>query len=192
MPDRDLVLERLREAKEVLERVATPAMADVVVGAAAQIAESLRGGGRILLCGNGGSQADAQHLAAELIGRFLLDREPFSAIALGDNIAALTAVGNDYSYDDVFVRGVRGHGRAGDVLIGLSTSGSSANVVQAIEAARKIGMVTIAFVGRPDSPMAELADHVLAVPGASTARAQEAHQVLGHTLIELVERELCS
>ena len=192
MPDRDLVLERLREAKDVLERLTTPATAEVVVDAAAQVAACLRQGGRVLLCGNGGSQADAQHLAAELIGRFLLDREPFSAIALGDNIAAVTAVGNDSSYDHVFVRGVRGHGRAGDVLIGLSTSGSSANVVQAIEAAREIGMVTIAFVGEPASPVAELADHVLAVPGVSTARAQEAHQVLGHTLIELVERELCS
>lgn len=192
MPDRDLVLDRLREAQEVLERIASPATADVVVSAAAQVAACLREGGRILLCGNGGSQADAQHLAAEFIGRFLLDREPFSAIALGDNVAAVTAVGNDYSYDDVFVRGVRGHGRAGDVLIGLSTSGSSTNVVQAIAAARDIGMVTIAFVGEPGSPAAEVADHVLAVPGASTARAQEAHQVLGHTLIELVERELCS
>jgi D-sedoheptulose 7-phosphate isomerase len=192
MPDRDLVLDRLREAQEVLERITSPATADVVASAAAQVAACLRDGGRILLCGNGGSQADAQHLAAEFIGRFLLDREPFSAIALGDNIAAVTAVGNDYSYDDVFVRGVRGHGRAGDVLIGLSTSGSSTNVVQAIAAARDIGMVTIAFVGEPGSPVAEVADHVLAVPGASTARAQEAHQVLGHTLIELVERELCS
>lgn len=192
MPDRDLVLDRLREAQEVLDGITSPATADVVVSAAAQVAACLREGGRILLCGNGGSQADAQHLAAEFIGRFLLDREPFSAIALGDNIAAVTAVGNDYSYDDVFVRGVRGHGRAGDVLIGLSTSGSSTNVVQAIAAARDIGMVTIAFVGEPGSPVAEAADHVLAVPGASTARTQEAHQVLGHTLIELVERELCS
>ncbi len=192
MPDSDLVLDRLREAKEVLERVATPETAAAVAAAAGAITECLRQGGRVLLCGNGGSQADAQHLAAELVGRFLLEREPFSAIALGDNIAAVTAVGNDYSYDDVFVRGVRGHGRAGDVLIGLSTSGGSANVVKALEAAREIGMVTIAFVGEPGSPLAELADHVLAVPGASTARAQEAHQVLGHTLIELVERDLCS
>ena len=192
MPDRDLVLDRLRDAKDVLERLTTPDTADVVVDAAAQIADCLRQGGRVLLCGNGGSQADAQHLAAELVGRFLIDREPFSAIALGDNIAAVTAVGNDCSYDDVFVRGVRGHGRAGDVLIGLSTSGSSTNVAQAMEAAREIGMATIAFVGDPGSPIAELADHVLSVPGASTARVQEAHQVLGHTLIELVERELCS
>jgi D-sedoheptulose 7-phosphate isomerase len=192
MPDRELVLDRLREAQEALGRVSTPETADVVVNAAAQVASCLREGGRILLCGNGGSQADAQHLAAEFIGRFLLDREPFSAIALGDNIAAVTAVGNDYSYDEVFVRGVRAHGRAGDVLIGLSTSGSSKNVVQALAAATEIGMATIAFVGEPGSPLAGLADHVLAVPGASTARTQEAHQVLGHTLIELVERDLCS
>jgi D-sedoheptulose 7-phosphate isomerase len=192
MPDRDLVVERLREAQEVLGRISTEATADAVAAAAAEVAACLRADGRILLCGNGGSQADAQHLAAELIGRFVLDREPFSAIALGDNIAAVTAVGNDYSYDEVFVRGVRGHGRAGDVLIGLSTSGTSANVVQAMTAAREIGMVTIAFVGEPASSLAELADHVVAVPEASTARVQEAHQVLGHTLIELVERDLCS
>lgn len=192
MGDRELVLDRLREAAELLESISTAATADAVVGAAAQIAACLRGGGRVLLCGNGGSQAEAQHLAAELVGRFLLDREPFSAIALGDNVAAVTAVANDYSYEDVFVRGVRGHGRPGDVLVGLSTSGSSANVVRAMEAAREVGMATIAFVGQPACAMADLADHVVAVPGATTARVQEGHQVLGHTVIELVERELCS
>jgi D-sedoheptulose 7-phosphate isomerase len=155
------------------------------------VVSSLQGFGKLLLCGNGGSAADAQHLAAEMIGRFYLDREPLPAIALSDNVAALTAIGNDYSYEDVFVRGVRAFGRPGDVLIGISTSGASRNVVAALDAAREIGLVTVALVGSEDCAMARTAMHTLCVHGPDTARIQEGQMLVGHTLCELVEREIC-
>lgn len=157
-----------------------------------EIVRSLDTGGKILLCGNGGSAADAQHLAAELVGRFCLDRRALPAIALADNVAAMTAVGNDYSYEDVFVRGVQGLGQDGDVLIGLSTSGSSLNVLAALRAATNAGLKTIALVGSSNCAMADLADHAISVRGANTARIQEGHMLVGHTIVELVERELCA
>jgi D-sedoheptulose 7-phosphate isomerase len=162
--------------------------ADAVVDS---IVSSIRGGGKVLLCGNGGSAADAQHLAAELIGRFCLEREPFPAVALSDNIAAMTAVANDYGYEEVFVRSVRALGNPGDVLIGISTSGRSQNVVGALEAARARGLVTVALVGAVDTPVAAASDHVLRVTGPSTARIQEGQMLVGHAIFELVERELC-
>lgn len=188
----ELLRVRVREAMEVcqslLEDEAIAGSVDSVVQA---IVGSISSGGKVLLCGNGGSAADAQHLAAELIGRFCLEREPFPAIALSDNIAAMTAIGNDYSYQDVFSRAVNGLGNAGDVLIGISTSGRSPNVVDALSAGRERGLVTVALVGTPNSPMAEVAEHVLAVAGPNTARIQEGQMLLGHTIFELVERELC-
>jgi D-sedoheptulose 7-phosphate isomerase len=157
-----------------------------------EIVRAIAGGRKVLLCGNGGSAADAQHLAAELVGRFCLDRKPFPAIALADNIAAITATANDYSYEDIFVRGVLAFGQPGDVLVGLSTSGASRNVVAALGAAKDVGLVTVAFVATADCPMAGLATHVLCVKGANAARIQEGHMLLGHTIFELVERELCT
>lgn len=157
-----------------------------------EIVQSLRNGGKVLLCGNGGSAADAQHLAAELIGRFCLERESLPAIALADNIAAITAISNDYAYDEVFARGVRGLGGPEDVLIGLSTSGSSANVVAALIAGEEMGLSTIALVGRRDCPMAAIATHAICVPGPSAARIQEGHMLVGHTIFESVERALCA
>jgi D-sedoheptulose 7-phosphate isomerase len=157
-----------------------------------EIVRSLRTGGKVLLCGNGGSAADAQHLAAELIGRFCLDRQALPAVALADNVAAITAIANDYSYEDIFVRSVRALGRPGDILIGLSTSGSSRNVVAALDAARQARLVTIGLVGRADCAMAGRADHTICVPGASTARIQEGQMLVGHAIFELVERELCT
>ena len=148
-------------------------------------------GGKLLLCGNGGSAADAQHLAAELVGRFILDRNPSAAIAPRDNVAALTAIANDYDYADVYARSVTGLGRSGDVVMGLSTSGHSANVVAALKAGRDGGMVTVALRGPPGSPMDELADHTLCVPGTRTAGIQEGHLLLGHVIFERVEQELC-
>jgi D-sedoheptulose 7-phosphate isomerase len=125
------------------------------------------------------------------VGRFCLERQPFSAVALSDNIAAVTAVGNDYGYQDVFARAVRGLGNRGDVLIGISTSGRSANVINALSEARELGLVTVALVGGSDSPMEQAAAHVLRVAGPNTQRIQEAQMLLGHTVFELVERELC-
>lgn len=188
----ELVRARMREAIDVCQALhdddALAASVDAVVGA---IVASIRNGGKVMLCGNGGSAADAQHLAAELIGRFALDREPFPALALSDNVAAVTAVGNDYGYREVFSRAVRGLGNPGDVLIGISTSGRSQNVIDALEAAREREMLTVALVGAAGSPMESASEHVLRVRGPSTARIQEGQMLLGHTIFELVERELC-
>ena len=161
---------------------------DAVVGA---IVVSIADGGKVLLCGNGGSAADAQHLAAELVGRFCLEREPFPAIALADNVAALTAISNDYSYAEGYARAVRALGTAGDVLIGLSTSGESSNVIEALRAGGERGLVTVALTGAPGSSIEAIARYALPVPAPSTASIQEVHKLLGHVIFELVERELC-
>jgi D-sedoheptulose 7-phosphate isomerase len=188
----ELLRDRVREAIDVchalLDDGALAEAADQVVEA---IVASINGGGKVLLCGNGGSAADAQHLAGELVGRFCLERNPFPAIALADNVAALTAVANDYGYSNTFSRAVRALGNPGDVLIGLSTSGQSANVIEALGAGRERGMVTVAFVGGAGSPMEHAAAHVLHVDGPNTARIQEGQMLLGHAIFELVERELC-
>jgi D-sedoheptulose 7-phosphate isomerase len=188
----ELLRDRVREAiivcQSLLEDEGLAEGFDAVV---AELVGAIRGGGKVLLCGNGGSAADAQHLAGELVGRFCLDREPYPAIALSDNVAAVTAVGNDFGYADVFARAVRGLGKPGDILIGLSTSGRSENVVRALAAARDNGMVTVALVGSHCSPMEDVSDHVLRVRGPSTARIQEGQMLLGHAIVELVERELC-
>jgi D-sedoheptulose 7-phosphate isomerase len=182
------VEEAIQVCQSMLQDDELAATADAVVEA---IVNSIEAGGKVLLCGNGGSAADAQHLAAELIGRFCLERQPFPAIALSDNVAAVTAIGNDYGYGEVFVRAVNGLGHGGDVLIGISTSGRSENVVDALNAGRERGLVTVALVGTSESPMGEAAEHVLAVSGPSTARIQEGQMLLGHAIFELVERELC-
>jgi D-sedoheptulose 7-phosphate isomerase len=189
---REVLRRSVEDALVVCEGLLDDEVVTAIEHASEEIVRSLRNGGKVLLCGNGGSAADAQHLAAELIGRFCLDRQALPAIALADNVAAMTAIGNDYSYEEVFVRGVRGFGQPGDVLVGLSTSGSSRNILAALQAADEAELVRIALVGRPDCAMADLADHVISVPGANTARIQEGHMLAGHTIFELVERELCA
>ena len=188
----ELLRASVREAIDVCQTLlddgALAEAVDAVVGA---IVASVQAGGKVLLCGNGGSAADAQHLAAELVGRFRLERQPYPAIALSDNVAAVTAVGNDYGYDEVFTRAVRALGNPGDVLIGLSTSGRSPNVIRALEAASEREMVTVALVGGAGSAIERVSEHVLRVPGPNTARIQEAQMLVGHTIFELVERELC-
>ena len=173
----------------LLEDCQLAAVVDAVVGA---IVGSILEGGKVMLCGNGGSAADAQHLAAELVGRFCLEREPFPAIALADNVAALTAISNDYAYEDAYARAVRAFGRPGDVLIGLSTSGESVNVVEALKAASARGVITVVFAGASGSAMEAAAQYALLVPAPSTASIQEVHKLLGHVIFELVERELCA
>ncbi len=157
----------------------------------ATIARSMAAGGRLLACGNGGSAADAQHIAAELTGRFFRDRRPLPAMALHGNTSSLTAIGNDYGYDHVFAREVAAHGRPGDVLLALSTSGNSENVLRAIEAARETRMTVIGLTGESGGKMRDLCDVCLCVPSASTPRIQECHILIGHTICELLERVLC-
>lgn len=150
----------------------------------------LKQGGKILFCGNGGSAADSQHLAAELTGRFIKDRRPLAAVALSTDSSALTCIGNDYSFDEVFARQVVGLGRSGDLLIGISTSGNSRNVLRAVEEAKKQGMQTIGLLGRDGGQLRSLCDHSIVVPSLVTARIQECHILIGHTLCGLIEQEL--
>ena len=155
------------------------------------IARSMAAGGALLVCGNGGSAADAQHITAELTGRFFRDRKPLRALALHANTSSLTAIGNDYGYDEVFAREVAAHAREGDVLLAISTSGNSRNIVRAIEAAREKGMTVIGLTGADGGKMRGVCDICLRVPSSSTPRIQECHILIGHTICELLERILC-
>lgn len=148
--------------------------------------------GKVLFCGNGGSAADAQHIAAELSGRFYTDREPLFAEALHVNTSYITAVANDYSYDEIYSRMVKAAGRKGDILIGISTSGNSANVVKAIEEANKKGMITIAMTGEKGGKMKDLSKYLINVPSNDTPRIQESHILIGHILCEIVENRMFS
>lgn len=160
------------------------------IQAAADICKlALDKGHKILFCGNGGSAADAQHLAAELVGRFVKERRSLPAIALTTDTSILTAVANDYDYDQVFARQVEGLGQAGDVLIGISTSGNSQNVVKAVEMAKKRGLKTVAFTGQGGGQLGQLCDATVAVPAKTTARIQEMHILVGHIICELVEED---
>jgi D-sedoheptulose 7-phosphate isomerase len=152
--------------------------------------ESLRAGGKIVLCGNGGSAGDAQHIAGELVSRFLFDRAPLAGLALTVDTSVLTAIGNDYGYEHTFSRQVRALGRAGDVLVGISTSGRSPNVVAALRAAREIGMVTIGFTGNGNGQMSEHCDLVFRAPSASTPLIQQIHITIGHIVCQIVEQAM--
>lgn len=158
--------------------------------AAEMIASSLRQGGKIHFCGNGGSAADAQHLAAELSGRFYLDRPPLNAEALHCNASYLTAAANDFGYDLAFARLLRGAAKPGDVVVGISTSGNSRNILNVLETAREMDVRTIAMTGKSGGKMKECADLLLNVPSTDTPRIQESHILIGHILCELVETAL--
>ncbi|HRZ50051.1 MAG TPA: D-sedoheptulose 7-phosphate isomerase [Bacteroidales bacterium] len=155
-----------------------------------RIIHCYRNGGKVLFCGNGGSAADAQHLAAELSGRFYYDRPPLSAEALHVNTSYLTAVANDYSYHEIFARLLKGTGKKGDVLIGISTSGNSPNIIRAFEVAREMGITTVALTGETGGKMKPLSDFLLNIPSSDTPRIQESHIMLGHIICEHVESTL--
>jgi len=161
--------------------------AEVLAGVAARTVEALRAGGKVLAFGNGGSAADAQHLAAELVGRFLVERVALPALALTTDTAVLTAVGNDLGFEAVFRRQVEAHGRPGDVAVGISTSGRSPNVVEGLRAARARGLVTVGLTGRGGGLVAGLADHLIDVPHDDTARIQEVHGMVVHVLCQAIE-----
>ena len=174
------VKEQVLQNEELLKTVA--AVAYLIV-------DSLQKGGRIYFCGNGGSAADAQHLAAEFSGRFYTDRKALPAEALHCNTSYLTAVANDYSYDVVYARLIEGIGNKGDVLVGLSTSGNSANIVKAFETAKAKGIITVGFTGTTGEKMKDLSDHLINVPSNDTPRIQETHILLGHIICQLVEEK---
>ncbi len=170
--------------QEVLNNVA---LLETFNTAIEKIISSYQNNGKVLWCGNGGSAADAQHLAAELSGRFYYDRPPLFSEALHVNTSYTTAVANDYSYDVIYSRLVNAMAQKGDVLIGLSTSGNSANVVKAFEAAREKGVITVGFTGQTGGKMKDVSDYLINIPSTDTPRIQECHMVLGHTLCEMVE-----
>jgi D-sedoheptulose 7-phosphate isomerase len=179
--------QRVHDSIEVRRNLLEAGLLDGVAAAIRVVIDAARRRSMIFFIGNGGSSADAGHLAAELLGRFRMDREPLAAMALADNTAAMTAIGNDYGYAEVFSRQLCGVAHPGDVLIGLSTSGNSPNVVRAFEVAPRLGVATVALTGASGGALLGLADHCLRIPSEDTARIQECHVLLGHTLCELVE-----
>ena len=183
---RSIIQASIDVKKKVLEEVALTETTEAVVTA---MVEALKKGCHVYFCGNGGSAADAQHLAAELSGRFYTDRHALKAEALHCNTSYLTAVANDYNFDMIYARLIEGIGDAGDVLIGLSTSGNSENISRAFETAKKKGMVTIGFTGASGGRMKSLCDYLINVPSTDTPRIQESHILLGHIICQLVEEK---
>jgi D-sedoheptulose 7-phosphate isomerase len=179
----------LKDASRTMARVERSTARAVAAAAEAMIA-CFEGGGTVYFCGNGGSAADAQHLACEFAGRYLVDRPGLPAVALTTNTSSLTSIGNDYGFEVVFARQLEGLGTPGDVLVALTTSGASANVLRAVETAHGLGMVVIGFTGLEGRGFAARCDHALVTPHTLTPRVQEGHIAMGHALCQVVERAL--
>lgn len=184
---KSVIAESIRVKTEILN---TPELIAKCAEIAERIADAFRQDKKVLFCGNGGSAADAQHLAAEFSGRFYFDRPPLDAEALHVNSSYVTAVGNDYGYDQVFSRVLKAKGRQGDFLFGISTSGNSENILKAFDVARERGMVIVAMTGASGGKMKDNCDYLLNVPSSDTPRIQESHIMLGHIICELVEASL--
>ena len=185
---KDRITAVIRESIQVKE-AALASNVDALEKVALAIIKAFKNNNRVFFCGNGGSAADSQHIAAEFIGRFQKERRALPAIALTTDTSILTCLSNDYSFDIVFARQIEALGRAGDVVVGISTSGKSPNVIKAFDAAKKIGMTTVAFTGNDGGAMAKAADIAIVVPSRVTARVQESHIVLFHAICEVVESE---
>jgi D-sedoheptulose 7-phosphate isomerase len=185
-----LVETTVRESNRVKERMAQE-HAGTITRVADVLTEVLRGGGTIYFCGNGGSAADAQHIAAEFVGRFLRERRPLPAVALTTNTSILTAIGNDYHFDQVFSRQVSALVTPRDAVVGISTSGKSPNVIAALSAARALGAKTVGFTGEPGEPLGAHCDVCLKVPSTQTPRIQEAHILAWHIVCDIVEQAVC-
>lgn len=183
------IIDNIDEHIRVIELVRNGLLAEIeAVGRV--ISKSLQQGGTVFWCGNGGSAADSQHLAAELVGRFKKDRPPLRSSALTTDTSILTCVANDYNYNDIFARQIGALGRAGDVLVAISTSGNSMNVIRALDMAKNVGMATVALLGKDGGRCKDMAEQVLLVHSQDTARIQEAHILIGHILCDLIEREM--
>lgn len=181
----------IKSSIDVKERILNDANLLLKINEAAElIVKTYKQGGRVFFCGNGGSAADAQHLAAELSGRFYFDRPPLAAEALHVNTSYITAVANDYAYDVIFSREVEAFCKEGDVLVGISTSGNSANVLKAFETAKEKGVLTIAMTGESGGKMASISDILINIPSNDTPRIQESHITIGHIICQIVEEEL--
>jgi len=184
-----LLQRSLQEHLEAIQALLESSLGEIEL-AGALITATLNQGGKILLCGNGGSAADSQHIAAELVGRYEVHRRAWPAIALTTDTSALTALSNDYGYEDVFARQVEALAKPGDLLLALSTSGTSANVIKAAETAHRLGCKVIALTGAGAEPLASLCDLAVVVPSMRTSRVQEAHITIGHLWCELIDAEL--
>ncbi|NQV02359.1 MAG: D-sedoheptulose 7-phosphate isomerase [Bacteroidia bacterium] len=185
------ISESIKESIEVKQKILSDSiLLDRIQEVAQHCIESFCNGNKVLFCGNGGSAADAQHLSAEFSGRFYYDRPPLPSEALHVNTSYLTAVANDYSYDEVYSRIIRGSGKDGDILIGISTSGNSRNIIKAFEAANELGMITIAMTGESGGNLKNHCDYLINVPSSDTPRIQESHIMIGHIICELVESTL--
>jgi len=187
----DLIDQTLLGVQSLAERMRTET-SESIACAAEIVYAAIKSGNRILACGNGGSAAEAQHFIAELVGRFLTERDPLAGIALTVDTSVLTAIGNDYGYEEVFSRQVRAIGKPGDVLLALSTSGRSPNILAALKQARDRGLKTIALVGATSSPELDVCDLVITIPDSGTPRIQEMHLVILHLICELVDNALTS
>lgn len=187
-----------QQIKDILQRsidvkaqiIDNPELINTIEAVVEKIVTAFRNGNKVLFCGNGGSAADAQHLAAEFSGRFYSDRDPLPSEALHCNTSYITAVANDYGYDVVYSRIIKGTGKAGDVLIGLSTSGNSVNITNALQTAKDIGMITVGFTGEGGGKMKALCDYLVNIPSNDTPRIQESHITVGHIMCQLVEEKL--
>ena len=177
------VKKRILEDKEMLA---------LIEKVSEEIIKAVQSGNKILFCGNGGSAADAQHLSAEFSGRFYFDRDPIFAEALHTNTSHLTAVANDYSFAEVYSRLVKAMGKQGDILVGISTSGNSENIVQAIQTAKELNMIAVGLTGEKGGEMEGICDYVIKIPSCDTPRIQEAHILIGHIICEIVEKEIFS
>ncbi|MDH6341530.1 D-sedoheptulose 7-phosphate isomerase [Parabacteroides sp. PFB2-12] len=189
--ERIIIQQRLDEHRQVIDRILADESLQATIGATIQmLVDCFRRGGKVYFCGNGGSAADAQHLAAEFSGKFYIDREVLPAEALHCNTSYMTAVANDYSFGIVYARLIKGLGQEGDVLVGLSTSGNSENIVKAFEVCREKGIKTIGFTGEKGGKMKALSDLLINIPSNDTPRIQEAHITIGHIVCECVEKEI--
>jgi D-sedoheptulose 7-phosphate isomerase len=185
----DYIIKIFRESSQIKEVFINENL-NRIVAVVGAVTTALMAGNKILLFGNGGSAADAQHLAAEFVNRFVIERPPLPAIALTTDTSIITSIGNDYDFAEIFSKQIRAIGRKGDIAWGMSTSGTSANVVKGLEAAKKIGMVTIGLTGRDGGDVAKIADYSLNVSSTSTPRIQEVHITAGHVICEMVDFKL--
>ena len=185
----DYIIKIFRESGQVKEAFVNENL-NRIVAVVEAVTTALKAGNKILLFGNGGSAADAQHLAAEFVNRFVIERPPLPAIALTTDTSVITSIGNDYDFADIFSKQIRAIGQKGDIAWGMSTSGTSVNVVKGLEAAKKIGMVTIGLTGRDGGDVAKIADYALNVSSTSTPRIQEVHITVGHVICEMVDFKL--
>lgn len=187
---KQIIQSRISESIETKQKlISNEALLQTIENVTRSVISAFKNGNKILFCGNGGSAADAQHLAAEFSGRFYLNRKALPAEALHVNTSYLTAVANDYSYDVVYARLVEGIGVKGDMLVGLSTSGNSTNIIKAFEAAKTNGMTTVAFTGEGGGKMKDMVDYLINVPSSVTPRIQESHILVGHIICEIAEAE---